>query len=416
MTPKPTYRALLGIRGVPALYALSSATVLTSSLQILALSIAVYRATGSALWSSCAFAAGFLPQLAGGVLLNSLADRWAARLLLAAGVLLRATAGMLLAFGGLPPAAAIAVAAVTALLLPVPSAAQSALVSRLLDGELYVLGRSVFTLISSGGQLLGLAVGGTLVAAVGTSATFALSGGLQLLGLVAVALLPRTRPVQHADRWRLGDTWRANAVLLRDAPVRRILLSWWIPLALLVGAESLVVPYVGSLGRSGAATGVLLAAFPVGSTIGDLVVGRLLGPAARARALPWLLVGVGASLLPLAMTPGVAVAAGCCAVACGCLSYQLCGQQAFRQALPAAQQGVGFGLAGTGSMAGQGVGPVVAGALADVLHPGPTMAALGAAVVVYAVGSRRPRGGGGPEDDAAARGSARTPRGALPMA
>jgi hypothetical protein len=40
------------------------------------------------------------------------------------------------------------------------------------------------------------------------------------------------------------------------------------------------------------------------------------------------------------------------------MSYQLCGQQAFRAALPAAQQGVGFGLAGVGTMTGQGLGPL----------------------------------------------------------
>jgi MFS family permease len=390
VSSQPTYRALVKVRGVPALYALSCATVLTSSLQILALSIFVYRATGSAFWSSCAFAAGFLPQLVGGLLLNSLADRWAPRPLLAAGGVLRAAAGMVLAFGHLTPAAAIAVTAATALLLPVPSAAQSALVSRLLDGELYVLGRSVFTLISSGGQLLGLAAGGTLVAAFGTSATFALGSGIQLAGLAVIVRLPSTRPARPTHRWSPGDTWRGNAALLRNVPVRRILVSWWVPLALLVGAESLAVPYVGALGRSGAATGVLLAAFPVGSTIGDLVVGRLLGPTGRARALPWLLVGVGVALLPFAVTPGIVVAAICCALACGCLSYQLCGQQTFRAAVPSARQGTGFGLAGLGMMTGQGLGPLAAGALADALRPGPTIALLGTVVLGYAAVHLRP--------------------------
>lgn len=383
MTLLPTYRNLLAVRGVPALYLLLSASVLTGSLQILALSISVFRSTGSAFWSSCAFAAGFLPQLVGGVLLNSLADRWAARPLLAAGAALRAATGMLLAFGGLTPTVSIAMVAAVALLLPVPSAAQSALVSRLLDGNLYVLGRSVFTLVSSGGQLLGLAAGGALVTALGTSATFVVSGGFQLVGLLAVLRLPRISSFERASKWRLSDTWRGNASLLRNVVVRRLLVSWWVPLALLVGAESLAVPYVSSVGRSGAAAGILLAAFPVGSTIGDLLVGRLMGPTGRARALPWLLPGVGAALLPLALTPTIAVAGACCAVACACLSYQLCGQQAFRDAVPTAQQGTAFGLAGVGIMSGQGLGPLGAGALANFLGPGPTMGILGAAALAY---------------------------------
>src|SRR5581483_1718627 len=121
-----------------------------------------FHATHSALWSSTAFAAGFLPQLLGGALLTSLADRWNPRPVLLAGTAIRACSATVLAVGGLPPAAAIAVVAAVAVWQPVPSAVQSALVSRLLSGDLYVLGRSVFNLISSGAQLLGLAVGGAL--------------------------------------------------------------------------------------------------------------------------------------------------------------------------------------------------------------------------------------------------------------
>jgi MFS family permease len=67
--------ALLRSRGVAALFGISLANVLGTSLQIFALSVVVFQQTGSALWSSTAFAAGFLPQLLGGALLTSLADR-----------------------------------------------------------------------------------------------------------------------------------------------------------------------------------------------------------------------------------------------------------------------------------------------------------------------------------------------------
>ena len=106
--------------------------MLGSSLQIFALSVWVYRVTGSALWSSAAFAAGFLPQLIGGAVLTSLADRWPARPVLAAGALVRAVSALVLAAGVLPPAAALAVVALVAVVQPLPSAVQSSLVSRLL--------------------------------------------------------------------------------------------------------------------------------------------------------------------------------------------------------------------------------------------------------------------------------------------
>jgi hypothetical protein len=59
-----------------------------------------------------------------------------------------------IAVGDLPPAVAIAPVALVAVWQPVPMAAQSALLTRLVSDERYVLGRSVLNLIGSGAQLL----------------------------------------------------------------------------------------------------------------------------------------------------------------------------------------------------------------------------------------------------------------------
>jgi MFS family permease len=382
---RPTYAALLRSRGVTPLFGLSLATVLGTSLQILALSVLVYQRTGSPLWSSSAFAAGFLPQLLGGTLLTALADRWPARPVLAAGAAVRAGSAAALALADLPPPAAIALVGVVAVWQPLPSAVQSALVSRLLAGDLYVLGRSVFSLLSSGAQLLGLAVGGSLIAMLGAPATFGVAAGVQLVGLLATGALPSVPARTVAgDRWRIGDTWRGNRELLRDAVVRRILLSWWLPTTLLVGAESLVVAYVAERGGAAAPTGILLAAFPAGAAMGDLVVGRWLSAAQRRRAVPWLFVLVGVGLLPVCAHPATPVAFCCFAVASAATAYQLGGQQAFLDAVPDRRRGLAFGLFGTGLMAGQGLGPVLSGSLADVIGASATVTALGVAVLITA--------------------------------
>lgn len=390
---RATYGRLLRTRGVSPLFGLALATVLGTSLQIFALSVLVYRQTGSALWASCAFAAGFLPQLLGGALLTSLADRWPARPMLVLGAAVRASSALALAVGGPPPALAIALVAVVAVWQPLPTAVQSALVTRLLTGDRYVLGRSVFNLISSGAQLLGLALGGTVIAVLGAPATFGVAAAVQFAGLLAALTIPAGRPAATPEgRWHPGETWRGNVELLRHPAVRHILLSWWLPTTLLVGAESLVVAYVAERGGSAAPTGLLLAAFPAGAAVGDLLVGRCLSPAHRRRAVPGLFVLLGVALLPLAWHPTLAVSAGCFAVASAATAYQLGGQQAFLDVVPDARRGLAFGLFSTGLMTGQGLGPVLSGTLADLVGAGVTITVLGSSVLVAAtVLARLPR-------------------------
>jgi predicted MFS family arabinose efflux permease len=399
LTPRATYRQVLRSRGVPSLFGLSLATVVGISLQIFALSVLVYRQTHSPLWSSVAFAAGFLPQLLGGAVLTSLADRLPVRPLLIASAAIRAASALLLAVAQLPPMLAIAVVALVATWQPLPSAVQATLVTRLLSGDSYVLGRSMFNLISSGAQLLGLALGGTVITELGPSTTFGIAAAIQLLGLLSATMLPAPAGQPSMDgRWSPGETWRGNLTLLGDRAVRRILMSWWLPTTLLVGAESLVVAYVAERGGSAAPTGFLLGAFPVGAAVGDLVVGRWLSPSQRRRVVPWLFGTVGIALLPLAWHPNMPLAAGCFAAASAATAYQLGGQQAFLDAVPEQRRGLAFGLFGTGLMTGQGLGPVLSGILADRFGAGLTITLLGGGVLIAAIPlARLPRlnrGGG----------------------
>lgn len=385
VSARATYTELLRARGVSALFGVALTHVLGTSLQIFALSVFVFAQTGSALWSGIAFAAGFLPYLIGGALLTSLSDRWPPRALLTSGALTRAASAFVLAFGDLSPAVAIATVAVVTVWQPVPMAAQSALLTHLVSGDRYVLGRSVLNLIGSGAQLLGLAAGGAAVHWLGISAAFGAAGVLQLLGLLAVAAIPATKiPRTLSQRWQLRETWRGNGELLRDRVVRHILLSWWLPPTLLVGAEALVVAYMGERGQSAAPTGLLLAAFPAGAAVGDLVVGRFFPTHLRRRSTPWLFALVGAPLLPLTLHPGLAVTWLCFALASAGIAYQLGGQQAFLTAVPETQRGLAFGLFGTGLMGGQGLGPVLAGGLADIIGAGSTMTILGVSILFAA--------------------------------
>lgn len=70
--------------------------------------------------------------------------------------------------------------------------------------------------------------------------------------------------------------------------------------------------------------------------------------------------------------------------------YQLGIQQAFLDSVPERLRGQAFGLNSTGAMGGQGLLPLVVGALAGPLGTGPAMAMAGTATVLTAFALRAP--------------------------
>jgi predicted MFS family arabinose efflux permease len=379
------YGQVFAVGPFRALFGGTVLTIVASSLQMLGLSVLVYLATGSAWLSAVAYGAGFLPQVLGGVVLTSLADRLHTRPLIVIGCLIRAAVAVVLGLAPVPVVAMIGLVAAAAALQPLFSAAQSALLPHILTGDRYVLGRSVLNLASAGAQLAGLGAGGVLIAVLGGHRALLGAAAAQLLaGFIFAIGLPARRPptTDVARRWRLGDTWRGNAQLLANPSIRAILLLWWIPPALLGGAESLVVPYVAESGAPPASAGWVLAAMPAGMFFGDLIVGRFCTPATRERLVLPLLLLMGLPLLPLVAHLPLAVTAGLLGVASAGFAYQLGRQQAFLDAVPEQAQGLAFGLYSTGIMTGQGLGPIAAGAVASTLNPGSTMALAGSAIVV----------------------------------
>jgi MFS family permease len=383
---RTSYRSVFASPGYSALYAGSALNMVASSLQVLAFSVAVYDTTRSPAWSSIAFAAGFLPQVVGGAVLPSIADRVPARLLLPIGSVVRLATAALLASGWLGLGGGLAVVAVAAVLQPLFSAGQSALVSRLLDGDRYVLGRSLFTMTSMVAQLVGIAIGGATLQALGPAPALLVAAGLQTVSAVVFAVGLPSLPVPEVERerWHAAETLRGYRGILRVPLLRGLLLLWWVPLAVFVGAESLAVAYAGAARANGLLTALLIGGTPAGALVGEVLVGRLCRPATRERLVLPLLLLVGAGLLPLALRPPPAIAALLLFVASLGLAYELGRQQEFRDALPAGRQAVGFGLLGVGMMTGQGIGPLLAGPLGSLLSPGLAMAICGLLVLASA--------------------------------
>lgn len=424
--PRTTYRSLFAVGQFRVLCGSMFLYVLGFEFEILGLSVLVYAQTRSAFLAALAFGMGFGSQLIGGTLFTSLADRLPPRAVITGGMLLRALPGLLIGLApGMPVAAMLVLVALAAMIAPVFSGAVSRLLPDVLDGDRYVLGRSVLSLTGAGTQIVGLGAAGAILAVLPVRWLLLGAGGTLVLAAFARLGLrpaPARGPVRGeaareeaarretaheaaadgaAAHGAVRATLAGNVALLADRRVRSLLLAQWLPGAFLAGAESLIVPYTESLGHPAAAASPLLATVPAGMLCGDVVIGRLCRPARRQRLVLPLALATGAPLLvfPLHLPLPVIAAA---LFGCGFgFAYMLGIQQPFLDSLPPDRRGQGFGLSATGMMGGQGLTPVLAGAVAVVASPAAAMAAAGAATVLAAcclyrslAGSQLPSPGG----------------------
>ncbi|AEV83688.1 MFS transporter [Actinoplanes sp. SE50] len=378
-----TYRDVFAEPRFRVLFLGRTAAIAAESLRIFALSVFVFERTGSALLSALAFAAGFLPQLAGGLLLGVLTDRIRPRPLIVTGYLAGGVAALLIAVVPLPVAAQLTIIGVVACGTPIFMGAAGRLVAEVLTGDAYVLGRSVLNAASSGAQLLGLALGGVAVAAAGPRQALLIAAGGQALAALIIRLGLPDLAGESADR---GSAVRASLAgvrdLLGDPIIRAFLLAQWLPSACVAGAEALLVSYGHGRGFPAGAAGALMAAVPVGMLAGDLIVGRWVRPATRERLVRPLILLAGAPLLLLLTGPTLPATLGCLVLAGAGYAYQLGLQRPLLDATPEGRRGQMFTLLSTGLMTLQGLSPVVLGVLAQWGSPAAAIATAGAGTLL----------------------------------
>lgn len=386
MTEKATFRQVLAIPIYRTVFLTRAVAIGADTLRTVALSVLVFTATGSALLGAMTFGISFLPQVVGGLMLGALPDLLRPRLLLVTGYTLEATGAMLLAFG-LPVWTSLLLVAGIGCLAPVFNGTSGRLTAEALDGDAFVVGRSMFQLASSAAQILGMAGGGLAVAAVGSHAALLITAGLHACSAVwaRFGLPDLPAPGRQSERSLVRQSFHGAVELLADRTIRRLLLANWLPPAFVIGGESLLIPYAALWHFPDGAAGLILACIPAGMFVGNLVVARVLTPQSRDRAVAPLVVVLGAPLLAFGF--GVQpVVAGVLMTILGCgFAFGLGLQAPFRDALPDDSRGQAFGLLSTGLMTLQGVGPFVFGGLAEVMPIGITMALAGVATIGAAV-------------------------------
>jgi predicted MFS family arabinose efflux permease len=379
---RATYREVLAEPVFRTLFLTRSLAISADTLRMFALSVLVFDRTGSPLLTAITFGIGFVPQVVGGTLFGALADRLTPRPLIVSGYLLEAVVAGALALLLLPIGVSLAMVAVIATLMPVFGGASNRLIAEALTGDAYVLGRSLSSVASGGAQLVGLAVGGAAVGALGPQRALLVTAGCHLVAATWVRLrLPAfPRPAAVAGS-AVRQSWRVTGTLLGDRDVRALLLVQWLPPMFITGAEALVVPYMAERGFRPSLTGLVLACAPIGMVLGSVVMGRLVRPSIRERSVAVVIVACGLPLAALAVPLPLPVICLVLLLAGAGFCYSLGIQRAFLVAVPADLRGQGFALVSTGLMTLQGVGPVLTGGVAQFFSIGSAMAFAGAGAV-----------------------------------
>ncbi|WP_134732602.1 MFS transporter [Amycolatopsis nivea] len=356
-----------------------------------ALTILVFQRTGSPAWSAATYALSMLPALLSGALLSWLADRFPRRRVMVVCDLVRAGLVALMAVP-VVPLPLLAVLLVLVQLAEAPfSAAQGAVLPELLGGR-YEAGQTVQQVTNQLCLVAGFAAGALVVTGVGPhtalaidAVTFAVSAAL-----LRVALGPHVPPVSLpgdalASRWR--RSWRQVAggavAVFGDRRLATLLWLGWLALFTVV-PEGLAVPFAQEIGVGGGWIGVLLAAEPAGAVVGAVLL-RLVSRRMRLRALGLLAIGTSVPLLGYWSGPGLVPALVLLFGSGLCSAYQVTAGATFVQLVPPDVRGRALGFARTGMVAGQGLGIVLGGLLAQFTGPATAIAAAGTAGALVAL-------------------------------
>ena len=379
------FRDAFGVRQFRTLWTAYALSVCGDQLAAVALSVLVYGRTGSPAWAALTYALTFLPDLLGGPLLAGLADLFPRKYVMIAADVSRAILVGLMAIPGQSIAALVVLLFVVQLLSSPFTAARGAAVPAMLTGDRYVAGMTIMRMTFQLGSVAGFAVGGAVLAGLGTSRALLIDA----LTFVASALLVTFgvgvhRPTGTATK---RPSWWATVsggmrLVAGDRRLRSL-----IGLACVSGAyvvpEGLAVAYAAQLHGSSTIVGILMAANPAGMVLGMVVLQRL-RPTVRLILFGPLAVATCAVLVPTAWAPGVLVSVILWFVSGVGSAYNMVTQATFVQQVPDQRRGQALGLANTALRVAQGIGIVGAGLLAQLFAPGSVIGVIGAAGMVIA--------------------------------
>jgi MFS family permease len=371
-----TYRDVFAVRAYRHLFSAYVLSQFGDQLTKVALAVLVFDRTKSAALAAVAYAVAFVPWVIGGPLLSSYADLLPRRQVMVACDVARCGLVGILAIPGMPIPALIAVLFVANLLAPPFASSRAAMMPDLLDGDRYMVANGVDQLVRQSSQVIGFLLGGVTVtllhaqgALLADAATFAVSALVLLRGVPD--LPPAT---SHSRRFSLlRDTGGGVRIVFGDPVLRAYVVLFWVASAFTYAYEGIAAPWAMQLHGGAGVVGMILAAGPLGITVGAFLLTRVLAPAVRMRLLiPFALLSV-LALVPALMVrtlPGVLLLLFLAGLGS---AFNAPLNALFVRAVPAEYRGRAFGVAMSGVQAIQGVAMLAAGLVAGVLGAGRTV-------------------------------------------
>lgn len=368
-----TFRDVLSVREFAGLWGAWVLSVAGDQFARVALSLLVFDRTGSPLLTAATYAVTFLPDLIGGPFLASLADRFPRRRVMVVTDLARAVLVAVMAIPNTPiPLLLLLLFGVQLLSAPF-TAARGAMTRAMLDGPRFSVATGLMQMTYQMGLVLGFPLGALVVTALDTGGALLVDAVTFLLSALLVRAFVVERQPEAAPDGKPKRTWsslKEGVGLLRTSPKHRALLALACVSGFYVAPEGLVVPYADQIGAGTLAVGLLLAANPVGMTVGILILSRFVkSEQTRARWLGPLAVATCVMLLPTFFAPGVAIAFGLWALVGLFSAHDMVTNVEYVNATPDHQRGQLLGLAQASLRGAQGVGVLLTGALAQLFDP-----------------------------------------------
>jgi MFS family permease len=370
-----------------ALWLADAQSLVGDQLARVALSVLVFKDTGSATLTAIAYALTFVPALLGGALLGGIADRLPRRGVMIVCDAARAVVLGLMALPFLPIGVVCGLLVIAVLLASPFSAARVAILPQIFPDDRFLVGQALRGITQQVAQLVGFAAGGIVIAAIGARAglafdavTFAISA---LIIWHGVRARPRPVPTDESTGYLRSIVGTVGGIMRN--PVLRTMLGYGWLAAFYIAPEGLAAPYAAEIGRGPVAVGLLLAAIPAGTAVGAWALVRVFPAAVRPRLTGPLAAAAGVALIPCALHPGIGVSLllwFCCGLCC---AYQVQAAATFVKATADKQRGQAYGFAGAGLVAVQGIGIVLFGLAASAFDAHRAVALAGASAAILAV-------------------------------
>jgi hypothetical protein len=273
---------------------------------------------------------------------------------------------------------------------PLYSSASGAAVPALLPGDRYPVGAGVLAMTDLVTQIAGFGLGGLALGWLGgprgclavDAATFALSALLLRTGLPPLRPAPAQPP--DGDPTRRDGHWATLRMVLTDRRLVVPVAMMWL-YGLFLAPEALAVPFTHQIGAGVGATGWLMAADPIGALAGTLLLTRVVPQDRWPVLLAPLAVATGVPLVVSALAPALPAALLLWSLTGLLTCYITIAQVTYVRRVPDERRGRAAGVASAGLQTAQGVGVLVAGALAELVAPSTAIGLCAAAGVLLAV-------------------------------